>query len=188
MIDVPIVQTPRLILRGQRPDDTEPLMAAFADDGYSRFITREQRGLTRAEAWRPIATVPGMWAVNGYGQWMVEERATGLPVGRLGPWHPEGWPDFEIGWSIFPAHQGKGYAAEGAAAAFVWVHEVLGREHVIHLIDPANVASERVAAKLGAGVTGSWDIPGGGSVNVWTSRWESFKKTEVYANHLAAGA
>ena len=126
--------------------------------------------------------------MNGYGQFMVEEKATGLAVGRLGPWQPEGWPDFEIGWSIFPQHQGKGYAAEGAAAAFAWVHENLGRDHVIHLIDPANIASERVAAKLGATITGNWEIPGGGTANVWTSRWESFTQTEVYANHLSAGA
>lgn len=188
MIVAPTLHTPRLILRAQRPSDTEPLMAAFADEDYSRFITRDRRALTREEAWRPIATVPGMWAVNGYGQFMVEERATGLPVGGLGPWQPEGWPDFELGWSIFPGHQGEGYAAEGAAAAFVWAHETLGRDHAIHLIDPANVASERVAAKLGATVTGSWDIPGGWTANVWTTHWESFTQTEVYANHLAAGA
>ena len=184
----PTLHTKRLILRAQRPDDTEALMAAFADDDYSRFITREQRGLSRLEAWRPIALVPGMWAANGYGQWMVEERATGLPVGRLGPWAPEGWPDFEIGWSIFPAHQGKGYAAEGAAAAMIWARETLGRDHVIHLIDPANIASEQVARKLGAAITGSWDTPLGGTVNIWTTRWESFTQTEVYANHMAAGA
>ncbi len=188
MSDIPTLQTPRLILRAQRPEDTEPLMAAFADEGYSRFITREQRALTREEAWRPITTVPGMWAVSGYGQWMVEEKETGLPVGRLGPWHPEGWPDFEIGWSIFPQHQGKRYAVEGAAAAMIWARETLGRDHVIHLIDPANTASEKVAAKLGATITGTWQIPNAGAVNIWTTRWESFTKTEVYANHLAAGA
>lgn len=186
MTDIPTLHTKRLRLRAQRPDDTEPLMAAFANDAFSRFITRERRGLTREEAWRPIAIVPGMWAANGYGQWMVEERGTGLPVGRLGPWQPEGWPDFEIGWSIFPEHQGKGYAVEGAAAALCWVRETLGRDHVIHLIDPANAASARVAEKLGAAVSGSWEIPGGGTANIWTTRWESFTETEAYVNQWAA--
>lgn len=188
MIDIPVVHTERLILRGQRPDDTEPLMAAFADDGYSRFITREGRGLTREQAWRPIALVPGHWAVSGYGQWVVEERASGAPIGRIGPWHPEGWPDFEIGWSIFPGHQGKGYATEGAAAALAWVREALGRDEVIHLIDPQNQASERVAAALGAEVTGTWDSPLGKGVNVWTTRWERFVATDAYRRHVAAAA
>ena len=188
MSGVPTIETERLILRGQRPEDTEALMAAFADDDYSRFITREGRGLSREQAWRPIALVPGHWAVSGYGQWVVEERASGLPVGRLGPWHPAGWPDFEIGWSIFPGHQGKGYATEGSAAAFVWVHETLGRDHVIHLIDPENGASERVARALGAEKTGTWDSPLGQGVNVWTTRWERFTATDAYRRHVAAAA
>jgi RimJ/RimL family protein N-acetyltransferase len=184
----PTLRTSRLILRAQRPSDTEALMAAFADDEYSRFITRDRRALSREEAWRPIATVPGMWAVSGYGQWMVEERATGLPVGRLGPWQPEGWPDFEIGWSIFPQHQGQGYAAEGAAAALVWTHETLGLDHVIHLIDPGNIASQKVAKRLGARLTGCWDLPDNHPVDIWTTRWKDFTQTEAYANHLSAVA
>ena len=126
MTEIPTLHTRRLILRAQRPDDTEPLMAAFADDDFARFITREKRGLDRVEAWRLVSLVAGSWAAMGYGQWIAEERATGRAVGRLGPWAPEGWPDFEIGWSIFPEHQGKGYAIEGAAAAIVWAQEDAG--------------------------------------------------------------
>lgn len=187
MTDIPTLHTRRLLLRAQRPDDTEALMEAFADDNFSRFITREQRGLSRTEAWRPISLVAGSWTANGYGNWMVEEKESGQPVGRLGPWRPAGWPDFEIGWSIFPQHQGKGYAAEGAAAALVWAHETLGRDYVIHLIDPANRASERVAARLGATMTGSWEIPDHDKVNIWTTRWESFTQTDIYQNQLSAG-
>jgi RimJ/RimL family protein N-acetyltransferase len=124
--------------------------------------------------------VAGIWATSGYGMWIAEERSSGAPVGRLGPWAPEGWPDFEIGWAIFPGHQGKGYAVEGAAAALCWAHEALGREHVIHLIDPLNTASERVAAALGAEITGTWDSPLGERINVWTTRWERFAATEAF--------
>jgi RimJ/RimL family protein N-acetyltransferase len=69
----------------------------------------------------------------------------------------------------------------------VWAHDHLGRDYAIHLIDPANAASERVAQKLGAEVTGTWAIPGGGIANIWTTRWESFTQTETYANLPAAG-
>ena len=188
MSDIPRLRTPRLILRAQRPEDTEPLMAAYADAGFSRYITREQRALDRVEAWRPIALMAGSWATRGFGNWIAEARASGCAVGRLGPWQPEGWPDFEIGWSIFPDHQGHGYAVEGAAAAMIWVRETLGRDYVIHLIDPANKASEKVAEKLGGGITGSWEIPGVTTLNIWTTRWEMFTQTEAYTNQLAAGA
>ncbi len=184
----PRIETPRLVLRAQHPADREALYAAFADNDFARFITRERRGLSREEAWRVLAVVPGSWAVDGYGQWMVEEKASGLPVGRVGPWAPEGWPDFEIGWSIFPGFQGRGYAVEAAAAAFRWVHDELGRQGVIHLIDPLNLASERVAAALGGKPTGSWTVPTGETVRIWTTRWEDFAATAAFQRLVAAEA
>lgn len=186
MTGIPTLHTARLILRAQRPDDTEPLIAAFADDDFARFITREKRGLDRTEAWRMVALGAGSWAAMGFGQWIAEERATGLAVGRIGPWAPEGWPGFEIAWSVFPPYQSKGYAVEGAAAAIIWAHEALGRDHVIHLIDPGNKASERVAAALGGAYSRTWTVPTGETVPVWTTRWERFVETLAYANQVAA--
>jgi len=180
---IPTLHTERLILREQTPDDTEALIAAFADENYSRFITRQRRALSREEAWLPIAVVAGSWAAMGYGQWIVEERTSGLAVGRIGPWAPAGWPDFEIAWSVFPQHQGKGFAVEGAVAAVVWAHQALGREYVIHLIDPLNTPSEKVATALGAEVTGIWKSPLAEEARIWTTRWQKFLETEAYRRY-----
>jgi|GEM_PF-398504 len=179
MDPVPVLRADRLILRGHRPSDTEPLMRAYAMEEFAYHITSRKRALNRAEAWAEIALVAGTWPASGWGQWIVEEIASGDPVGRVGPWAPEGWPDFEIGWAIFPWSQGNGYAVEAAAAAMVWVHEMLGRDHVIHLIDPLNAASERVAAALGAEVTGVWDSPLCLGARIWTTRWEKFVATSA---------
>ena len=112
--------------------------------------------------------------------WLVEERATGEPAGVVGPWEPEGWPAFEIGWTIFPPHWGKGYATEAAAASFAWVHATLGRDEVIHLIDPANHPSEAVARRLGSVRTeGRKDFPNGSVADIWRTRWEDFVGTEA---------
>jgi len=183
-VTVPTLETQRLVLRAQRPDDSEALFRAYADDGFARFITRQGRGLDRAEAWWASTMVAGSWAVSGYGMWIVEEKASGLAVGRVGPWAPEGWPGFEVGWAIFPGHQGNGYAVEAAAAAIAWTHDALGRGEVIHLIDPLNAASERVAKALGAEPTGSWDSPLGEKVNVWTTRWERFVAASAGARYV----
>jgi RimJ/RimL family protein N-acetyltransferase len=185
MAPVPTLRTDRLILREHRPEDTEHLIRAYAIGGFAYHITRQKRALDRAEAWAAIALVAGSWPVSGYGQWIVEERASGQPVGRVGPWVPEGWPDFEIGWAIFPWSQGKGYAVEAAAAALVWAHEAFGRNHVIHLIDPLNTASERVAVALGAELTGVWDSPLCPGVRIWTTRWEDFVVTPAGRRALA---
>jgi RimJ/RimL family protein N-acetyltransferase len=52
----------------------------------------------------------------------------------------------ELGWTLLPEHRGNGYATEAARAAREWA----AREHLISLIEPANVASAGVAKRLGA--------------------------------------
>lgn len=183
---VPTIDTPRLRLREQRPGDTETLTRAYADENFARFITTQRRALTAKEAWQALSSVAGSWATSGFGMWIVEERDTGIVAGRVGPWAPPGWPGFEVGWAILPEHQGKGYASEAAAAAMVWAHDALGRDEIIHLIDPANAPSERVAQRLGATITGRHEFSNEVVVNIWTSCWDRLTQSEPYRRHIAA--
>ena len=51
--------------------------------------------------WRNAAIMAGHWVLHGVGMFVVEERASGKFVGRVGPWFPPGWPGgFEVGWGI----------------------------------------------------------------------------------------
>lgn len=54
----------------------------------------------------------------------------------------------EAGWHVDSALRPQGYAAEAAAAVRVAAREA-GIEHLIAIIRPHNVASQRVAAKIG---------------------------------------
>ena len=74
---------------------------------------------------------------------------TGAFLGRVGPLQPPGWPGFEIGWALAPAARGKGYAAEAACAAIDWSFETFPLERIVSVIDPRNLASQRVAERLG---------------------------------------
>lgn len=141
------LQTPRLILRPPRLEDFDAWAAFQNDEENMRFIGGRQ---SRAMAWRTFMCMCGCWHMTGIAMFSVIEKATGKWVGRLGPWHPEGWPQEEIGWGIAREHQGKGYASEGAAAAMDYAFYVLGWPEVIHCIHEDNVASQGVARKLGA--------------------------------------
>ena len=143
---VPVVETPRMILRGPRLAD----LPAFTD-----FITGP-RSVTvggptdRNQAWRGFGHMIGHWVMRGYGFFVMEERATGAPIGTCGPWFPEGWPEPEIGWTIWSdAHEGKGYAHEGALASRVWAQGALGWSAPISLIAETNTRSQALAARLG---------------------------------------
>src|SRR5258707_1233513 len=107
------LQTERLIMRMFRESDFEEHSSYSADPEVQRFLG-EGRSLTRFEAWRQMAMILGHWQLRGYGQWAVEERASGRLVGRIGFFLPEGWPGFELGWVLGREFWGKGYASEGA--------------------------------------------------------------------------
>lgn len=142
------LKTERLILRMFREEDLDAYAAICAQSEVMAFLGKRQP-LDRAESWRQIAYFLGHWQLRGYGQWAVEERATGVLVGRVGFYNPEGWPGFEIGWTLGKQHWGKGYATEGASASLDYAFDVLGRDHVISLIHPDNHRSISVAERLG---------------------------------------
>jgi len=174
MPDVPHLATPRLLLREFRQDDLDAYAAMVADPQVMRFLA-DGRPLTRAEAWRQMAMFAGHWALRGFGVWAVEERATGAFAGRIGCFEPEGWPGFEVAYTLAPPFWGRGYAREGAAAALRYAREVLGRDRVISVIRPDNAASIRVATSLGAtpgetveffgGPARLYEYPGGAGAN-----------------------
>lgn len=182
-MDVPRIETPRLILRAFQADDIVPFCTEMADDDFARSITAEGRGLDHGESWRRFCFLAGHWAACGFGNFAVEEKASGSFIGHVGPLQPPGWPGFEIGWAIFPRVQGRGYAPEAAAAAFRWAHEALHRDETLHMIDPENPASEKVARALGAEPGAMWTPfwPNAKPVRKWTTRWAAFTGSVAYA-------
>ena len=146
-LEIPTLETERLILRAPQPDDFEAWAAFCADEEAARFIGGKQ---DRIGAWRIMSVMSGAWLVRGFSMFSVIEKSSGEWVGRVGPWQPEGWPGTEVGWGIAREHWGKGYATEAAEAAIDWAFATQGWTEVIHTIEPANVNSQKVAQRLGS--------------------------------------
>jgi RimJ/RimL family protein N-acetyltransferase len=156
---IPQLETQRLILRAFDEKDFDAYAEMCADHEVMRYIGNGQT-LSRFEAWRNMAMMLGHWQLRGYGMWAVEERHSGVMMGRIGCWQPEGWPGFEIGWTLRRAYWGYGYATEAARAAMAHAFGELKQSHVISLIRPENSASRRVAEKLGEKLVGTTEIFG----------------------------
>ncbi|HVV64656.1 MAG TPA: GNAT family N-acetyltransferase [Rhizomicrobium sp.] len=144
---IPHLETERLILRGLKQEDFEALAEIMADPDVARYLTGEP--LTRAEAWRSLAVALGHWRLRGYGVWAVERKTDGAFLGRVGMINPEGWPGLEIGWTLGKPHWGNGYATEAARAAMSYAFCTQPVDRLISCIDPDNLASQRVAQRLG---------------------------------------
>lgn len=166
----PTLETPRLVLRGWRPDDVAPYAAMLADAGTARFITARGHGLSEAEAWSETMWLVGHWQMLGYGMFVVEERSTGAFLGRVGPLHPPWWPAVEIAWALAPAARGRGYATEAARAATGWAFAALPLDRIVSIIDPRNEPSRRVAERLGERLTEERFTPFHTPCEVWEIR------------------
>lgn len=95
-ITIPRLATERLTPREYRQSDFD----AFADF-YASSRSRFVGGPMPPElAWRALAVHLGHWSLRGFGFWAVEETATGRFCGHVGLWHPEGWPEPEVGWVL----------------------------------------------------------------------------------------
>lgn len=145
----PTIETPRLILRPWRAGDIDAFAAMMQEPETARYITSDGKPQDRNLAWRTMAMIVGHWQLRGFGMFVIEEKGTGAFVGRAGPWMPEGWPGFEIGWGVRHGFRGKGYASEAAYHAGLWAFDAFKPERVISCIHVDNAPSMRVADRLG---------------------------------------
>jgi RimJ/RimL family protein N-acetyltransferase len=177
---LPVIETPRLLLRPPAAEDFEAWARFSADPEVARYLGGVQ---PRAAAWRGFATMVGAWTLKGFAMFSVLEKPTLHWIGRIGPWEPEGWPGTEVGWGLAREAQGQGYAIEAAAATIDWAFEHLGWTEVIHCIDPANTPSEAVARRLGSTLRGPGRLPPPFEhvpVNVWgQTREEWFARSRA---------
>jgi len=157
-VEVPVIETERLRLRGHRPEDFADCAAMWADPIVTRYIGGKP--LSEEDAWGRTLRGVGHWAWQGFGYWFVEEKETGGFAGEMGfsDWKREIEPSLkgvpEIGWVFATRVHGKGYATEAARAALAWgdknikrSNSVLGR--TVCIIHPEHAKSIRVAEKCG---------------------------------------
>lgn len=171
----PVIETERLILRPTRMEDFPRWADFMADEEAARFLGGAQ---DPAAAWRGFMSMAGAWSLTGISMFSVVEKASGLWVGRLGPWRPHGWPGTEVGWGLHRDSWGRGYAAEGARAAMDYAFDVLGWDEVIHCIDPDNRPSQVLAERMGAANRGPGRLPAPFEdvrVDIWVQSREQWR-------------
>ncbi len=152
--DIPILETQRLRLRAHTSFDYPASCALWSHPEVVRYTLGKPA--TPEEVWSRLLRYLGSWAFLGYGYWVVEERATRAFVGEVGLCNlqrdltPPLGDLPEIGWSLSPAHHGKGYATEAARAVLECSSTgPLSARRIACIVQTDNAASLRVAEKLG---------------------------------------
>lgn len=104
--------------------------------------------MSREQTAGQVARLVRHWEERGYSHWVVEEKATGAFVGRIGLQYQDDWSEgehkTEVGWLLGRSFWGRGFATEGALASLRY-----GLERIISITLPQNLASRRVMEKAG---------------------------------------
>ena len=140
----PVIETGRLTLRPHAMADWEA-MAAFFESDASVYVGGP---LPRRRSWYGFGADVGAWDLLGFGNWAVDETATGTFVGQVGLNRPPHFPEAEIGWIVFPAFQRRGFGREAALAARAHAYGVLGWKTAVSYIDRDNAASIALARSI----------------------------------------
>ena len=145
-----LLNTERLFLRHFHILDREPMLRVFGDAEVMRFGSGAQ-SREWVEGWLRgcLERYHQTW---GFGQYAVVERSSRKVIGYCGlSYFPDldGQAEIEIGYRLARAAWGQGYATEAARAVRDLAFQTLGIQRLIAMIDPANIASIRVAEKIG---------------------------------------
>jgi RimJ/RimL family protein N-acetyltransferase len=152
-MDIPVVETSRLILRGQTLEDFPSYAAMWREPAVTRFIGGVP--LTEEEAWSKFLRMAGHWALQGFGFWTIVEKSSGKRIGEAGILNVKRdmQPSFhgvpEIGWGLHPSVHGKGYATEAVGAIIAWAEQHFGKVRMVCIIHPDNAPSLAVAHRTG---------------------------------------
>ena len=151
-LTAPTLETGRMILRSMELEDFEQYAAAWANSEMTAFIGGNPRD--RQTSWGKFLQGVGLWNLFGYGYWSFIDRESGAFLGNgglarfeRGVDELEGFP--EAGWAFVPSAWGKGLATEAMTAILEWADANRTATEIRCIIDPENVASVRVAEKLG---------------------------------------
>lgn len=138
--------TDRLRFREMTDADLDEVEAVLSAPDPARPDRRQR---TRADAEHWVAWNQRNYAEHGFGLWVLETH-DGQFVGDCGLTiqDVEGEPMVEVGYHVHLALRGQGLATEAAAA----VRDAAGAggvRHLVAIIRPENLPSQRVAEKIG---------------------------------------
>jgi RimJ/RimL family protein N-acetyltransferase len=145
MADFPELRTEQLVLRRLVPSDAAVISRYRSLPEVARYQSWE--AFTPAEADRLVAEQSGV-APDTPGTWLQLAIVADEVVGDCGL-HFLDDRQVELGITLDPAHQGKGYAAEALRAALHYLFRVLGKHRAVATTDAENAAAAALFARLG---------------------------------------
>ena len=103
------------------------------------------------QAFEKFASLIGHWEIRGFGRLILTDAETGRPMGHVGAMQIVASEPPEMTWTLWNGEdEGKGYASEAAQAYVDQVAGTIGYSGLLVRIERGNIASQRLAERIGA--------------------------------------
>jgi len=144
-----IVETPRLELRELTLDDAGFILRLVKEPSFLANIgDKGVRTLDDAKQF----ILDGPWKRDqnpGYGQFLVELKPDGIPIGVCGLLYREKLDVTDVGCAFLPQFWRRGFAYEAASAVMDYGRSTLGVDRIVGLTSKDNLASIGLLEKFG---------------------------------------
>lgn len=142
---VPVLRTPRCVLRAPRLGDFDALHSITGSDR----AVHEGGPASAEDSWFDFCGMTATWLLRGHGMWTIETGDREIAGFVLIGTEP-GDREHELGWLLCREHEGRGLAFEAARAARDHAWRVLALPSLVSYIAAGNSRSEALARRLGA--------------------------------------
>lgn len=146
--DFPLLQGPRVRLRGPRDDDAPALFALFGDARVMQYWSRPPMQ-TPDEAQALIADIRKCMAERELLNWVIADGDDAVIGSCTLLAFSAAHRRAELGYALQPAQWGRGIAREATTLALDWAFDHLGLHRCDAGIDPDNHASRALLHRLG---------------------------------------
>ena len=144
-----MIETKRLLIRKYTAEDV-PALHKILSDPVTMSFWPAPFSLEQTRGW--IERSIKSYDEYGFGRMAVILKATGAVIGDCGiifNYELKGKKENDLGYIIHNPYWGKGYGAEAAGAVMQYAFETLKLERIIANMAFDNIASARVAEKIG---------------------------------------
>lgn len=144
------IHTARLTLGALHPGDADALFCYRADPRVSRYQGWCPASVDEARAFIDGLDATALGQPGAWFQRAIRLRETGALIGDVGlHFVADADATVELGVSLSPAHQRKGFATEALRVVLAFVFETMGKHRVTASVDPRNGASLRLLERVG---------------------------------------
>ena len=143
-----ILETKRCLIRESTEGDVEAFYGIYSNPTITQYMEDLYPDVEQEKQYiREYAEK--VYSFYEHGIWTVVEKESGAVIGRAGLDCREGYQEAELGFVIGVPWQRKGYAYEVCSAILAYGAEQLGFQKIQAFVEPGNIASLELCAKLG---------------------------------------